>query len=782
MKTEKFFRIILIGFLILLIVFGIGSRFYKVAWDSDALLHPDEYGLTNTLTQLSIPGSLSNYFNTRISVISPYNKYDENGTKTSDGPDNRMRWGQLPIIIIRAAAEAFNQTGYTEMRKLGRVISALMDVGALILLYFIGRILFKNRMIPLLAVTLSSLTVLEIQQSHFMTVDNFAVFFTMLTLLAAVKVSDGLVFQWDEEGKYQITHYGKKWFILFGIFLGMTVACKINLAVLAVMLIIAAFVQTADLPLRTKHDPDRLLGLVVLWGVVAAVSALVAFRIFQPMSFRAARGDTSVFTLHFNQDWWDSMQVAASESKGIGGGPPSEQWAHRIPILFPLVNMVFYGMGVPLGITVWLAAIAAILKIFKTKQANYKIFLIPVFWALFFFSFMGTRFVKCIRYILPAYPCFSLLGAWGLYSLWHWGKAKKGWHQIFSTLICILVLGGTFTWAYTFAKTIYGQDHSRVEATRWIYQNIPAEFQLHGTDLTAGKEYAFGIPAEDDLTVSESLPFSSGFSSSVDTQINQIEIPHIRSLSSNSTVMLEFSFYKGGNDGELVYQADKQVDVSENEKSILIPLGPFNINAGTVYQFNLKVLDGSSILLRRTVLANENWDEGLPFRLDGYDPFGQFYTGLTNEVRWADSEDKKQMFLKVMEQSDYLIMPSQRAVWSACRIPLTYPMTMSYYHGLFDGSLGFTLVAEFQRPFQIGNLYISDLAGKVGWGAAPDLPIENLSLWSSEEAFSVYDHPPVWIFKKNSDFNLDTVKAYLDRTDLTKVVIQGPTNAVWPEK
>ena len=95
-------------FLIGLIVVGIYFRFSWLNWSQGADLHPDEYGLTATLTRLSIPDTLTAYFNTRLSSISPYQKYDEEGFPTVSGPDNRMRWGQWPIIIIRLTAELTN--------------------------------------------------------------------------------------------------------------------------------------------------------------------------------------------------------------------------------------------------------------------------------------------------------------------------------------------------------------------------------------------------------------------------------------------------------------------------------------------------------------------------------------------------------------------------------------------------------------------------------------------------------------------------------------------------
>jgi hypothetical protein len=36
-------------------------------------------------------------------------------------------------------------------------------------------------------------------------------------------------------------------------------------------------------------------------------------------------------------------------------------------------------------------------------------------------------------------------------------------------------------------------------------------------------------------------------------------------------------------------------------------------------------------------------------------------------------------------------------------------------------------------------------------------------------------------FRKTADFDLSKAKAILDRADLSKVIVQGPTEAVWPE-
>ncbi len=778
MRKSKTIQIILQVISLVLIGVGILFRFYNMQWDSGALLHPDEYGLTNTLTQLHMPSSISDYFNTRIAPMSPYNKYDINGETIANGPDNTMRWGQLPMLIIRTTAEALNRTGYQELRTLGRYLSALMDVGSMVILFVIAIKLF-DRTTALLSCALFSLCVQSIQQSHFMTVDNFAVFFTMLTLLSAVEIAQGKFLERDDAGIYKMNRSG--WFDMarFGFFLGLTICCKVNLAMLGLVLAPAVFICFADVKLSSRKDFGRIITLAAASALTAIALMVLACRLFQPMMFRAKTGNTSFFTFALNPDWVRSMNVAATESGGVGGGPPSEQWSHRPAFFFAWENQVLWGMGLPLGIAVWIFLIMGWVNIFRSKEKNlWKSLLLPLFWATLFFLFMSTRFVKNNRYFLPVYPSFCLAAAWGLIT---WFRRAKG--NLNRALCCaagLLVLGGTLIWSGAFMKTVYGQKHSRVEAVEWIYDNIPGVFQLVELDGETSKT-AISVPADVTEVLSKNRIINKRFRPYTDASVNLLRIPKARLLTGvpqSEEVTLIIELCAEDNGGACISHTEQTVSVGVDEAELEIPLRTAKLKADGLYSLSVAVKEGPDVQLRRVAIANENWDEGLPFRLRGLDPFGQLYTGITNEVRWYDNQDKRDMFMRVLPQADYLILPSQRGIWSVCRIPKTYPMTMAYYQALFDGTLGFKLVGEYQRPIKIGPFYISDLAGTVTT-EVPKLPVVNLSNWAAEEAFSIYDHPPVWIFEKTEDFSEEKLRDFLNSFDLSKVVIQGPKDAEW---
>jgi YYY domain-containing protein len=781
--------------MILLILVGVIFRFSWTNWSEGMDLHPDEYGLTSTLTSLAFPKSFADYFNTRISPLSPYQKYDADGNPTVPGPDNSMRWGQWPQIIIRGTAEAvtaveqavvpgidslqsklcppgksdataracqpipeINYTSYGWLRLLGRTLSALADALSVLTLLAIGLRLFSRR-IALLGTALSALAVMQIQQSHFMTVDNFAVLFSTLSIYCAVRAA--------QKG-------GASWYALFGTFYAMTLASKINLAPLGVMIALAAWMGHRELWKQRDLGLWKRFGPAAVQMALAVAVTLVVFRVTQPMSIRATTGDTGFFTLHLNPDFVRSMKISLDESNG-GGGPPSEQWTNRPAIIFPFLNMVLWGMGLPLGLTAFAALFWAGYRLYKGK--DWEAHLLPVVYTAGIFLFLATRWVKSMRYFLAVYPFFCLLAAWALVELWNLAKPRGGWRKALAGALIGAVVVGTLAWAWGFTN-IYRNDNTRFQASRWIYQNVPAPFDLHlllpsgGTDNEPIPYYADQQIGSDPVII-QFTTFQSG-------TLNGISLGFARDLSGTANSVMHVAIDTEPPGSGPLAETDLVIPHSGTDPrgvSVSGSFGPLALSAGTHYRLVLSAVSGGPFSVQGATIANESWDEGMPERIEGRDGFGGLFKGITMEVRWPDLENKREMFLDTLAQADYVIMPSQRAVWSASRLPAAYPMTLEYYRALFDGRLGFDLVSNFQTPIVIGPLQFSDLAGSVAWGHAPSLPLFNNNPLAAEEAFSVYDHAPVWIFKKRADFRIEQVQAILNAIDLTTVVQQDARQA-----
>jgi hypothetical protein len=777
--------------LIGLILAGVAMRFLWVDWHQGANLHPDEYGLTNTLTQIHTPASVAEYFNTRLSPLSPYRKYDLQGNPTAEGPDNGMRWGQWPQILLRVAAEATGNTGYDDLRVMGRSLSALADTLSL-LLFFLAAARLYNRRVALLATALSALAVMQIQQSHFMTVDNFAVLFSTATMYCAVRIAQtpSLI----RKPGYGLNAQAGIWYLGFGLAFGMAVASRINLLPLGGMVLIAAFLSIADLKLKSLGDLPRILGGAALFLGVAALAAGFAFRVAQPMSFRSTSGDTTLLTLHLNPDWVANMRVSMRESSGSGGGPPAEQWAHRIPILFPWINIVVWGMGLPLGLAAWSGLLWAAWRSFRQGE-SWRSHLLPLVWVSGFFLFMGSRWAYSIRYFLPIYPFLCLFAAWALDDLWRRktgdpskeagaprAAGKRGNRRaILPAILALFVLAGTLAWAWAFTGAVYRQDHTRIQASDWIYENIPAPFHL-AIQTPSGLRHA-PVSAPADLRVSSLLPFVQPFVPPASGELAGLTIPHAAALGASGQSRLRIVVASDEAGENPIAETSLELDAPDDGLPgplVTAKLTGGEVEAGKTYYLIVSHVDGGPARISRSIISNENWDEGLPLSREGRAFPGQVFSFLQMEVRWYDDENKRQMFLDNLAQVDFIFLPSQRGIWSTCRLPRTYPMTMEYYRALFDGRLGFDLAAVFTSPLRLGPLQISDVGGTAAWNRTPPLPVFNNNLLAAEEAFSVYDHPPVWIFKKRADFDLLAAQRILGAIDLSQVVVQAPSHADGP--
>ncbi len=189
--------------------------------------------------------------------------------------------------------------------------------------------------------------------------------------------------------------------------------------------------------------------------------------------------------------------------------------------------------------------------------------------------------------------------------------------------------------------------------------------------------------------------------------------------------------------------------------------------------------EASGVYLQGAGFANEGeWDDGLPLRLGGYDPFGGIYQQDMNfNMYWDDNPQKLARFERILTESDYIAISSSRQWASLTRLPERFPLVTTYYRnllgcppeetiehcynvaqpGMFTGSLGFELVKVFQSNPQIGSFEINDQ--------------------SSEEAFTVYDHPKVFIFQKTADYDPEQVSEILGAVDFSQIIRVTPKRA-----
>ena len=166
-----------------------------------------------------------------------------------------------------------------------------------------------------------------------------------------------------------------------------------------------------------------------------------------------------------------------------------------------------------------------------------------------------------------------------------------------------------------------------------------------------------------------------------------------------------------------------------------------------------------------SVLAVEYWGDPLPVagtpNADGrfhylwLDPFA------------PDDAAKLDQLVAGLQQSDYIVLASQRLYGTIGRLGERYPLTSAYYRLLFAEQLGFRLVDVRTNYPRLGPLAIVDepLAGtplpKPALLQSVRIAPLVLDLGRADESYAVYDHPRTLIFKKEQALSAAELRALL---------------------
>lgn len=156
-----------------------------------------------------------------------------------------------------------------------------------------------------------------------------------------------------------------------------------------------------------------------------------------------------------------------------------------------------------------------------------------------------------------------------------------------------------------------------------------------------------------------------------------------------------------------------------------------------------------------SVISAQAWDDALPLAVDGVEPTR--YEAEQLDLFAPDTAPKAKQLAEQLVRIDYVVESSPR-VWAAvARVPARYPSTSELFDGLDDGRLGFERAATFTSPPRLGPWRLDE-------GAA-------------EEAFTVYDHPEVRIWRKVRDLPADELLAALDPAAADRGLPVVPTAA-----
>lgn len=455
-------------------VAGLVLRWSNVDFDQGKHLHPDErhWSLTAAAMEAeprpaphgTVLGPALDWFDGQRSPANAYR-----GSET-------FVYGGLPLAVARGAAgwlhrgaSTGDEPAHTVVRALdglglpllddagaptfdagygvnlvGRLLSGLVDTLMVIVVALIGRRL-AGPLAGVGAAVLAACSVMSIQHAHFMTSEAYLGLGAALVVLATLRLVSGAGTAGARSARAAASG---AW---AGAAAGATLAIKLSGAPVAV---VPFLVATALLATRRQvADVARLAGM--------AVAFVVALRVLHPAGFQGLGLRPS--------GYWDDVRAAQELARA--DLPPSIQWAGR-SVLEPLrwLLELTVGPGTVLaaaigGVHLWRRR-AEVGRLTTTTMLA-SVALPPVV--------VLPQLVKSGRYLVPMLPALFACGGVGLVVLVRAARTTPSPRRArAATAAAVAVVATSALWAIALVDGVYGHENTRIAASVWIAENVPA--------------------------------------------------------------------------------------------------------------------------------------------------------------------------------------------------------------------------------------------------------------------------------------------------------------------
>ncbi len=753
-------------------------RLYQVDWDQGHLYHPDERYILMTTAGINLSWPLN-----WSQLLSPQSTLDPHG----------FAYGSFAFYLLRLIAALLVGLGHlappfgflvalndlSNLRLIGRPISALFDTATVYIIYQIGKRLFGQR-VAFLAAVFVTFSVIDIQLSHFYATD------TIMTCLALAAILASL---------HYLHNGSTRSAVWAGVFSGLALATKVSSAP-----VLAPVGLAYILRLFTRETSSRGACLRVpssdelshTWSVLvrAMLAGAVAFIIAEPYAI-----------IDFNT-FVAGVTDQGNMVRGIVDLPYTRQFIGRPAYLYFLQILVLFGVGLPLGLSMiggWLYMIVRAIRLPRAGELLLLSYVIP------YFAITGNFYAKFMRYLLPITPLLELFAAVALVYLL---DQLKIW-RLGSELA---VAGASEIPPPRRSSSVDDHAFDEVNETDRLLPELIED--LSGDDAAELLVLDGEVPGTLVKFASEPSPRTTS-ESSVSVRAAPPIDPEARRFAELKGLSIEW-FVSGDQEETLArvpvspaIDETSEDDWNDSVSAVLRPLPSWirsrprleglvrgrwpTVAARTVlaivvgfsvfyalafehmYSTTSTPVEASLWLYQHappgSTIATEHWEEGLPVPIptgNGVLSADSFrYHIVTMPMYDDDNQAKLTTIVNNLEAADYVVFFSNRLYGTIPRLPQRYPMSTRYYQELFGEKLGFKLVGAFDRyPNLLGVAFVDDTLNDPGLPTPPLLRQQSpapitLNLGHADESFSVYDHQKVLIFQKTQRLSPDQLRALI---------------------
>ncbi|MBP9798370.1 glycosyltransferase family 39 protein, partial [Candidatus Woesebacteria bacterium] len=415
--------------LAVIVLLAIVLRVYGYNWDQNQHLHPDERFLTMVATDAKVPQSFSDYLNPDVSTLNPYNL-----------GFNFYVYGTFPVTLTKIIAVGYGMDNYEDIVLLGRILSAVADVGTLLMVFLLVRVWQKRYKLPQWTAHFSAffyaIAVLPIQQAHFFTADTFATFFVFMALVASSQY---------------VSKPSIRYILVAAMGMGLALGSKVSS--FYIFPLIGAFFFLGIVMQKGKWS---LIVIRVVEHLFAGFLVTYAtLRLADPRIFDSA----SWLSIVPNATFLNNLHELKRLTNITAPYPPTLQWVGKTPLVFPLKNLALFGLGIPYFLLSMGGLVWGILS--KKKEI-----ILAAVWVIGFFLYQGSQNIMTMRYFYALYPLLAFFAA--LIVLEAVEGLPKGRKVMSIVVVCVIVS----VWPLAFMG-VYRQPQTRVQASEWIYDTVP---------------------------------------------------------------------------------------------------------------------------------------------------------------------------------------------------------------------------------------------------------------------------------------------------------------------